>query len=747
MKKEVLKVSIRQKAIYIPTVNSMGDSKIINETTSVLVANASKLGFMFSEELLHAINTTTPQFKLDILEVLKEITGVNKNWTPLVKGWNIPTGESIIDHIITGFSQLFNKKQVTKLACGHEIPNGTFPLERYNGCPFCGTPFEKGNIEFESQGSKLKTLVLWTDAAIQQFYSDLLQSKTALDATQKESLITLLSTFPVPEAIQVGMKETIMLVIDTLIENNTTEDAALFFKNPNDILRYLWYKHTGFLQIIEPKTLVNRVTKNANSNITIANENIKTKLEAITNLKLKYTRGECKRVASWLNNMALDAEKACEIMHPKRSMWVRFIRALRLAEYSKRKGFENLATLLDVFYNETYEVWQGKVNHYRLRSDAENTFALLKQRPGLFARSLFANMLWFGADETLKHFATITDQIPARLVFTLNMYANTYFDKNSARSVKPLGGVTKRIPANKLLNLYTDEDLKTMQTKIETLCLEVMSQRFSKEKNEHKTMYIEPSLFNIPVAIGDRSETVQDLPAALMGTKFSVEGDVVRLFLAWGEGLPAQHLDMDLSCMVTYEDTSDYCSYSKLTIPGCQHGGDIQRIPAMIGTAEYINVDIEALTKRKAKYVTFTCNAYTSGSLVPNLVVGWMDSRNPMEISETTGVAYDPSCVQHQIKVTQKITKGLVFGVLDVEKREIIWLEMPFNGQVAQNLDLKAVEALLSKLNSKLNIGNLLALKAKAQQLELVSEAVNADEVYDTNWAMNAASVTQLLLD
>ena len=58
-------------------------------------------------------------------------------------------------------------------------------------------------------------------------------------------------------------------------------------------------------------------------------------------------------------------------MHPKREMWVRFIRALRLAEYSKKKGFEKLATLLDVFYNERYSVWQAELNAAYLNMDSE----------------------------------------------------------------------------------------------------------------------------------------------------------------------------------------------------------------------------------------------------------------------------------------------------------------------------------------------------------------------------------------
>lgn len=80
------------------------------------------------------------------------------------------------------------------------------------------------------------------------------------------------------------------------------------------------------------------------------------------------------------------------------------IRALRLAEYARKPGFENLKELMDVFYCQAYTVWQGEVERSRLKADATQTFALLKQRPGMFARSLFANMLWFGPEETLAAF-------------------------------------------------------------------------------------------------------------------------------------------------------------------------------------------------------------------------------------------------------------------------------------------------------------------------------------------------------
>ncbi|MDQ1166896.1 hypothetical protein QE431_003214 [Flavobacterium sp. SORGH_AS 622] len=350
------------------------------------------------------------------------------------------------------------------------------------------------------------------------------------------------------------------------------------------------------------------------------------------------------------------------------------------------------------FYNQVYDVWQSKVDSSRLKFDADKTFALLKQRPGLFARSLFSNMLWFGAEETIAHFEEIIDKVPARLVFTLNMYAQNYFDKNMQRSVKPLGGTNKRIEPNGLLKLYDDVQLEAMKNQIEELCLLAMKKRFAKMANKNKTMYIDPQLFNIPVSIGDRSETVQDLPVALMGTRFPVEGNEVRLFMQWGKDLPAQHLDMDLSCHIAYEDKADICSFSRLTTTGCQHSGDIRSIPNKIGTAEYININIDELAKAKAKFVTFTCNAYSNGSITPNLIVGWMNSKHPMKISEKTGVAYDPSCVDHQVRVTQNVAKGLVFGVLDVAKREIVWLEMTFGGQVYRRFGFQRRSGVVIKI-------------------------------------------------
>ena len=123
-----------------------------------------------------------------------------------------------------------------------------------------------------------------------------------------------------------------------------------------------------------------------------------------------------------------------------------------------------------------------------------------------------------------------------------------------------------------------------------------------------------------------------------------------------------------------------------------------------------------------------------------------MDSKNPMEISESTGVAYDPSCVQHMVRIKENdLSKGLVFGVLDVVKREVIWLEMPFTAQTIQGKSSEDVELFLDRLSKKMTVGELLKIKAEAQNIEIIDNADEADEKYTYEWALQPEEVSKLL--
>ena len=749
--KNLTKVALRYRAVFLDIHRE--DINMQSEATVPVMAFIARLkenGFCVSEELLHALNAVPTSRLAEITECINDVMGVELNWASLVKGWDVPTGETLADHLITLLANIFGEEagfKGTTLPCGHLIPEGTFPIERYNGCPFCGTPFETADFVYKGQASKLKELRLFTASDMERVFTSLLSSATPLDATQKDSLEQLLREFPLPEDAGIAMKETAMLVIKLLVEQGKADEASALLKTPTDVLRYLWYEKTGYVQIIEPKTLIAHARRLYYHMWGPLDQSADAAKGMKERLILKYDRKACLRVAKWLNAIPMTARQAAENMNPKRGMWVRMIRALRLGEYSRKKGFDHLAEILDVFYKQDFSTWQGRVDKACQANDADKTLDLLKERPGMFARCLFATMLRFGSDKVLAAFDETADKFPARLLLSLGNAADQYFNPKEVRMARPITGVPRQIQPNKLLALYGDDDREAMAQAVNDLYKTSMERRFAMQKTEAKTIYIDPLLYHIPVSVGDRTTTIQDTSCALMGTRFPVEGDAVRLFLHWGKGLHAQPLDMDLSARIVLSNNKVLeCAYYSLTCVGATHSGDIRHIPEMVGTAEYIELSLPTLEKAKAKYVMFTCNAYSTGALSPNLMVGWMDSAYPMKVSDKRGVAYDPSCVQHMVRVSEgNLSKGLVFGVLDVAKREIIWLEMPFTSQTLRGASGEVVEALLHRLETKLSVGELLEIKAKAQGLTKTENADEADETYTYEWALNPAEVTQLL--
>lgn len=744
--KELQVVALRNGKVFTPQKNST-EILELKETTAIFIQNINRIGFSLSEDALIEINHWSLKQKQALYNHFREVTGIQSNWTPLTKEWSIPTNESIFDHIATFLSNLNlgkEKAQGTVMPCGHFIPDNTFPIERYNGCPYCGTPFEFSELDYKIDQTKLKVLELWTIEDFIQYRNQLIASNVPLDATQFDNLRILLSHFPINEVIDVPIKENQLLIVDELIKNKFIELAGQYFKTPKDILRFLWYKKTGFKQIVPPKIIAQRIGRNSRHIHPFFDASSEAQLKTKEDLKLKFSRPECRMYANWLNQLPLSTQAMCENMHTHRGMWVRIIRALRLAEFAKKTGFEKLKQVLDNFYNETYFVFNGRLQELKLKDQPNKAFSMLKKRPGLFARSLFSTMLWFGPKTTITQFEEVINEVPLRLILSLNMYADTYFEQTGERIVKTNAGNQKRIPKNKHLQYYSSEDLLEMRILVKQMTLSAVQHHFKQKASEPKSIYIDKQLQNIPVSIGDRSEHIQEIDSVPMGARFPIEGNEVRLFMNWGEGLPAQHLDMDLSCKIIYPHSTDICSYHNLFTQGCQHSGDIQHIPNKVGTAEYIEINIDKLKQRRAKYVLFSCNAYTYGALSQSMKVGWMDSKFPMTIS-SKGVAYNPTQVTKLITISKSTARGLVFGVLDIENKEVIWLEFPFGQQIAYNLDLKSIELFIERLNHKLKVADILQTMAESQEHKIVSDINLADEVYDLKWASNLANVNELI--
>ena len=268
--KTLTKVALRYRGIFI----DVRRDRLLTDvqpTVPVMafVARLRENGYCVSEELLHALGSplaadggaqgVSADRLADITAVVSEALGTDLNWAPLVKGWQQPTHETRADHLVTWIANLLGEEAAlhgTTLPCGHLIPEGTFPLERYNGCPFCGKPFRTAGYVYRGQGSKLKELRLMTPDDMTALLASLLTSPTPPDATQRDSIELLLGQLPLPSDAVITMKETAILAARALVKAGRADEAARLFATPTDILRYLWYEKTGQVQLLEPRTLV-----------------------------------------------------------------------------------------------------------------------------------------------------------------------------------------------------------------------------------------------------------------------------------------------------------------------------------------------------------------------------------------------------------------------------------------------------------------------------------------------------------
>lgn len=751
MNRDLQIVALRQKALYLP-VDAPAEAAPLTASTIESLRLLRRNGFTLDEAALRAFNALSAAEQGEILSVTNDVLGTHINWTPLVKGWREPTGENAADHLLTFFSNIAIScglpVEGTILPCGHLIPDGTFNLERYNGCPFCGKPFEINHPIAYGQGSSVKELMRWTSEDAALYFRNLLESSVPLDATMTDSLDKLLaSDLPFPTDAEIRIKETLVLVVKSLLDRKSPEIAGALFRSATDIMRYLWYVHTDNLQIILPKTIVKNTVKThcghlgPNSFEAIYKAN-----SAKKELKLHYSRSECRMVAQWLCMLPLSPVAICQQMHAKRGMWVRFIRALRLVEYSKKKGFEKLKQILYCFAKEEYPVAQGIIDSAIKRGDIATALGLLRQHPGVFSRSLFSLILRFGPDKVLPSFRAIVTEIPLNLLVTLGNQAENYFE-GGQRIVKIATGNHKLLSPHPYLEKYSLEQREDIIQEVRMLVLDYLAHYYAEKPEEGVKIYIDPALDWITLPVGDRSSNIQDLSSVLQGTQFRIEGDKVRLFLNWGEGLPEQALDLDLSARIVYADKVIDCAYYNLSPMGALHSGDIRHIPEKVGTAEYIELDLDALAADKARFVVFTASNYSGGALNVNAKVGWMSSLFPMAVDDATGVAYDPSCVQHMVKVSQRsMSRTYIFGILDVRERTIMWLELGADAQSAFQVNLTGVLALMHRLKCKITVGKALRIMAQARKMQIVDTPDQADQAYTAQWALDIPAVIHTLL-
>lgn len=731
MNDNLLSVAFSRNALYLPSDRTSSQMSV---PAAGLLVFLRQHGYTVDEDCLHHLNALDESDIKAIYEYVAGVFKTNANWAALTRDWTMrPTGVTIVDYIYTALvNQLphYQGKGV-ELPCGHFIPEGTFDLSRYTGCPYCGTQFETAPALSDNYDTKrTKILTRWSLSDAEAYADSLLAMPVPPDASKAADLKALLHSLPQDYFDRIG---DIACIETRVITASAAGGAAAlrFLKEPSELLRMLWYNITDNLIIERPKTVKERYFTEKMREYGLRAGEMTEK-----HFRLHYSRSFCGVVARWFEALPMTAGQICQNMHGQRQMWVRFIRALRLNDYARRYALPRLTEVLDRFYRQDYSVWGGEVEAARQSHDNDRLFSLLCERPGAFARCLYDTIVDFGADATLEAFARVADRLPVRLLVSLANGATAWFlpDEDHRFVHLPKGNMVK-IPLNPGLKALSAHDRADIATKVQTMVLTSIYNIYASRKPlPGDRVFIDPELWTCPVPVGDRGKSVNNISYAVPGQIFRVEGDKVRLFLHWGVGMSAQHYDMDLSCALVGERERLDIAYYNLNTVGALHSGDIQCIPDKVGAAEYIELDLPKLIEQGYDYAIFAANAYSVPRLASDMIVGWMSSEQPMKTDNDTGVAYNPAYVQQLVSVAGfKASRGMIFGILDIVRREILWCEMANDDQRLNQLDHNAVKALRKRLEAKIKIGELIAMRAQSHNQTVTTSST--DKSYTlTTW-------------
>ena len=752
------RVALRSLALYLP--DPAPERAPLSPHAAASVATLASFGFSLTEEALARFAALSDRNRDDILRTVAEVYRADANWTPLVRDWLTPTGQTPLDMLMAAFCNVIDAEHPgavpgTRLSCGCLIPDGIFPLSRYTGCPLCGTPFEtSAGVNFGGE-CKLKVLGVFTDDMASALMRSLLEQRTPLDASQASTLSMLLAVFPVPALVEVPMKETMVLAAQALFAADRPAQAARLLRTPADVLRFLWAERTGVPRILRPATLVGMSAASWSHVCPLLDASAEAAEGRARSLHLHYPRSRGRMIAAVLENMDMKPEAMAANMHPNREMWVHMIRALRLTEHARRPRFPRLARLLDIFYNGTYAVPQQGVDTALRQGLIDVAAGLLQKRPGAFARQLFSVMLkeWAVArsfEKTISAFAQCAHQLPTRLLLGLANNADAYFnaDPDSLKLVIIATGLPHEIYPNDKIGTTPAEVRAEMYRAVRRVAMNALSRGYAAMPHpELGKIYIAPELFIIPLPAGDRSALVSEVGTVLPGMRLPVEGSKVRMFLHWGLGMKACHLDLDLTALILYPDHREECAFYNLSPTGAQHSGDMRAIPDDVGTAEYIELDLPALRRAGAQQVVFTAECYSGGAMPPGTLVGWMAASSPMTVDAATGVSYDPATVQQLLTLPRSAGwRAITFGMLNVLSGKVTVLAIPGMDQVAGENAAEFAKKALEKLGNKITIGQALKLYAQAQGLEIVDAPADDSLNFADESLQDIPALLQLLL-
>jgi hypothetical protein len=374
---------------------------------------------------------------------------------------------------------------------------------------------------------------------------------------------------------------------------------------------------------------------------------------------------------------ALEAVPApTEDMLRRPEVWKRLGRELRAGDYKDR--YPKTVAALDVIQNDKpFETFNGKVEASLILADVPTLTDLLSKRPGDFTRRLdhalrTAGQRW---EEVARAFKSVASRASTPVL--LQAYAHFLHRDEVAdhRAFFPKGSVSKVQVSEKALPHLEPEVTGAVTDTIRR----TLVGRFSTLPPLGK-VYIDPRLHQQFVPFAQRSAS-KSLRTLVRGSRLAMPDCKAARFFVWWMEPKGHRTDIDLAAVLFDTDFRRVAdvAYYNLRDYGCAHSGDVTSAPN--GACEFIDVDVDALTKKGIRYVQMVVYSYTQQAFkdLPECFAGWM-GRTAVQ----SGEIFDARTVQDKIDIAGDTTVNIPL-VIDLKERQVIWSDIALKSRGAIN--------------------------------------------------------------
>ena len=713
MNKEIQAILLRRKSkIVFEFDMSIIDTKDKTGMIGAVIANLAKLGYVFDDKLItkltFALATEIENFYKEVLPLVKDQIGY-VTYKPMYPNFpsqvaNASDEELWINAIMHYFGDAIGERIMPK-------------YDKEKRFPFC----ELSNAKF---------IGLATQTDVDDMWIQIFESKASPSSQDKADIKTFFEFCDSPISIpSFSNKEKMAYALSYILKESGEKTFKLWSKDnvktATDVLR-IAVAYSGGDESL---------TKNTKFG--------------------KFSRPVRRLLLDILDH--LNQDNVMEDMKRHEGMWIRLGEKLHPSEYEK--NFSAIAFSFHQLRNDGIETTNSKIEKFLASSDWTSLLAILKTRPGDFARRL--NAIFTKADNKfviMEGFKSVANKVSTTVLWQLYGYF---------KGRDELCGFRNRLFLPKTpIALVAENNLQKIDKGYQVGMVQIIQDALTthyfnnSEVMDDMKVWIDPICKNLLIPSGNRSASTA-LRQVGRGSRFQIGKDksTVRLFVYWkdikggnGSDDSPNRVDLDLSAVMYNKNWEfiGHCSWTNLRHgsgkgAGMVHSGDITSAPN--GASEFIDINLDKLDTYCA-YIACNVFCYT-GQKMNQLDVGfmgWMEREYA-----GSGEIYEPKSVEGRCDLTADATSTCPM-ILDVENREIIWADLAVSLQgycqsteTTMNKSVATAELVSRMSASRPTLNDLFSLNVSARNATIVEERSEANYVIAEDGDVSPFDVAKIM--